>query len=65
MAGNRESNYLLGLRRAEEISKYIQQEAKVDGGNIFTDSHGQDDPVKGTEGKVHAQENRRVEVIVR
>ncbi len=62
--GDSESNYRLGLQRAEQIRQEIQARG-VDGAHIFTESHGEKDPLVPTRDGIDEPRNRRVEVIVR
>jgi len=62
--GDRQSNYQLGLQRAEQISHDIQASG-VNASYIFIESHGQNDLLVPTGENVAEPRNRRVEVIVR
>jgi outer membrane protein OmpA-like peptidoglycan-associated protein len=62
--GDRQSNYQLGLQRAEQISHDIQASG-VNGSHIFIESHGQNDLLVPTGDNMAEPRNRRVEVIVR
>lgn len=62
--GDRQSNYQLGLQRAEQISHDIQASG-VNASHIFIESHGQNDLLVPTGDSVAEPRNRRVEVIVR
>jgi outer membrane protein OmpA-like peptidoglycan-associated protein len=63
-AGDRNFNLNLSRRRADRVSSLL-----VDRGvrreNIFTTSHGEENPLIKTGDNVHEPLNRRVEVIVR
>ena len=62
--GNSDSNYRLGLARAEQTRKMIE-DLGVDSSYIFTESHGASDLLVPTKDNVSEPRNRRVEVVVR
>lgn len=62
--GGSESNFQLGLARAEQIRKMLEA-LGVDGSHIFIESHGANDLLVPTPANVSEPRNRRVEVIVR
>ncbi len=62
--GKSESNFRLGLARAEQVAKMIEA-LGVSRSHIFTESHGANDLLVPTRDNVSEPRNRRVEVIVR
>jgi outer membrane protein OmpA-like peptidoglycan-associated protein len=62
--GSRESNFKLGLDRAERVKSILVSKG-VDPSLIEVESHGEDNPLIKTEDGVSEPRNRRVEVIVR
>lgn len=62
--GNSESNFHLGLARAQQIGKMIEA-LGVEHSHIFAESHGATDLLIPTKENVSEPKNRRVEVIVR
>ena len=62
--GDPQSNYTLGLQRAEVVAAEVRAVAPA-GAAVFVVSHGESDPAVKTEDNVSEPRNRRVEVIVR
>ena len=62
--GDRDSNYQLGLRRAQRVAAYLRQRG-LEEASLFVDSHGEADLLVKTPRGQAEQRNRRVEVIVR
>ncbi len=62
--GDTQSNYQLGLDRAQQISRAIQA-AGVSPAHVFIESHGENDLLVPTPDNTEEPRNRRVEVIVR
>ncbi len=62
--GDPQSNYALGLQRAEVVAAEVKAAAPP-GAAVFVVSHGESDPAVKTEDNVSEPRNRRVEVIVR
>lgn len=62
--GDPQSNYRLGMRRAQRVAAYLRHRG-LEPANLFVDSHGEADLlVKTPQGQAEPR-NRRVEVIVR
>jgi outer membrane protein OmpA-like peptidoglycan-associated protein len=61
--GSPESNYQLGLRRAERVASALRGQG-VDDNSLFVTSHGESDLLIKTGPGIAEQRNRRVEVIV-
>lgn len=62
--GDRQSNYELGMRRAERVAGILRARG-VDPSSLFIASHGETDLLVKTARGVAEQRNRRVEVVVR
>ena len=62
--GDPQSNYRLGLRRAQGVAAILREHG-VNTSNLFVDSHGDADLEVKTGRGVTESRNRRVEVIVR
>lgn len=62
--GTSESNYLLGMKRAQRVADILIGRG-LDSSHVFVSSHGETNPVIKTPRGVAEQRNRRVEVIVR
>ena len=62
--GDSQTNYQLGLQRAQQIKQAIQAQG-ANGSHIFIESHGENDLLVPTPDNVAEPRNRRVEVIVR
>jgi outer membrane protein OmpA-like peptidoglycan-associated protein len=62
--GSAESNYQLGLRRAQRLADMLVNQG-IEASYMFVSSHGEADPIVKTLRGVAEQRNRRVEVIVR
>ena len=64
MTGTPQSNYQLGLRRAQTVATVLQNQG-VNPSDLFISSHGDADLLVKTARGVAEAQNRRVEVIVR
>jgi outer membrane protein OmpA-like peptidoglycan-associated protein len=62
--GDVQSNYQLGLHRAQRIADILLARG-VDAANLSVTSHGEADPLVQTARGVNEPRNRRVEVVVR
>jgi outer membrane protein OmpA-like peptidoglycan-associated protein len=62
--GSTETNYRLGLERAESIKSILLSKG-VDPSGIEVTSHGEDNPLVKTEDEVAEPRNRRIEITVR
>lgn len=62
--GDPQSNYTLGLQRAEVVAAEVRAAAPA-GAAVFVVSHGESELAVKTEDNVNEPRNRRVEVIVR
>jgi outer membrane protein OmpA-like peptidoglycan-associated protein len=62
--GDSQSNYKLGLSRAEAVAEILRQQA-VNNSDLSVESHGDADLAVKTARNVDEPRNRRVEVIVR
>jgi peptidoglycan-associated lipoprotein len=62
--GASQSNYQLGLRRAQTVAAILGRQG-AEAGDLFIESHGDADLLVKTDPGVAERRNRRVEVIVR
>ncbi|MEP6538284.1 MAG: OmpA family protein [Bryobacteraceae bacterium] len=62
--GDPQSNYRLGLRRAQGVAANLRDRG-VESSNVFVESHGDADLIIKTARGVAEPRNRRVQVIVR
>jgi outer membrane protein OmpA-like peptidoglycan-associated protein len=62
--GTVQSNYELGLRRAQRVVRILVEQG-VDPSSLFASSHGEADLLVKTERGVSEARNRRVEIVVR
>jgi outer membrane protein OmpA-like peptidoglycan-associated protein len=62
--GSSQTNYQLGLRRAQAVSEILKGEGAL-AEDIFIESHGDGDLLVKTDRGVDEPRNRRVEIIVR
>ncbi|MFN0104947.1 MAG: OmpA family protein [Bryobacteraceae bacterium] len=62
--GTSESNYQLGLRRAESVAEFVKA-AGVAASALWISSHGEGDLAVTTADEVMESRNRRVEIVIR
>lgn len=62
--GIRESNYTLGMRRAEMVSRFLIERG-LDPASVTVESHGEAELLVPTADNVEEPRNRRVEVTIR
>jgi chemotaxis protein MotB len=63
-SGSEDSNYELGKRRAENVSRYLVTQKGIDPLRVVTTSYGETTPITGNDTREGRAKNRRVEILV-
>jgi outer membrane protein OmpA-like peptidoglycan-associated protein len=63
-AGSKETNYALGMKRAENVKRYLYEQHQVPLHKISVISYGEDKPVAPNKTKAGRAQNRRVVIKV-